>query len=314
MAIARKNAQRRRREWIDSELRRVASKQHGLVDLSSVKALGIGQTSMDRRVREGLFIEVHRGVYRFATFEPNDRQRIAAARLAAGSQAIAIGRAAAVLHKLPIKVGLDVCVLPKRRIEIPGVRVFRRSIRLDEQTTVAGILTTTIGRTFVDLATLVSFDELERAVDDAFARQVITIDELWSATKRHTGKEGAPRLRSIIGMRADGNAKYRSEKEQSAFEFLDQAGLLDGCIPNYRIIDADGIERFLDFAWPALGIALELDTFRWHTGKRSWGKDRHRANAVVAVGWTLLVATDSDLDEQMRQPIQKLRQLMVAAA
>jgi hypothetical protein len=299
---------RRRHDWIDAELREAASKQFGIVDMTVIRRLAIKRTSIDRRVAVGLLIRIHRGVYRFATSTPNDRQRIAAARLSAGPSAIVIARSAATLHGLKVPFALDIAVTPTKRIGVTGVNIFRTAFHPDDVERVFGIPVTTIARTVVDLASQLRQDDLEKVIDDVLARRCATMAELVKVANRCVGQSGVARLKIVLAARPGGTALFRSQMERDLDALFEAAGL--GGIPNYRIIDADGKERFLDRAWPAEGVALELDTFFWHTGKKAWSDDRHRANATVATGWRILVATDADFDDHLRRPIQAIRALL----
>ena len=300
---------RRRHSWIDSSLREIGGRQFGLVDSESIHALRIHRTSIDRRVQEGLLVQCHPGVYRFATAPPSERQRIAAAWLAAGRESVAVARSAAVLHGLPVGFALDVGVAPGRRMAIEGVRVHRRRIESADQRVVGGIRVTSVARTVFDLAPIVSTERLAIVVDDVFARRVVSLGALTAMAADHPGHRGVASLRRVLEERPFGDARFRSGTERRVSAQLAEAGLGDG-IPNYRIVDAEGNERLLDVAWPVEVVALEIDTFRWHTGRAAWAKDRRRANAVVGSGWRVAFATDHDVADGLRGPIQSLRLLL----
>ena len=51
----------------------------------------------------------------------------------------------------------------------------------------------------------------------------------------------------------------------------------------------------VDLAYPDEWIAIELDSFRWHAGRRPFASDRSRGNRIVAAGWQLLRAAPGDL-------------------
>jgi Transcriptional regulator, AbiEi antitoxin len=303
-----RRAPRRRHDWIDAELREAASKQFGIVDMAVIRRLGIKRTSIDRRVAVGLLIRCHRGVYRYATSSPTDRQRIAAARLAVGTSAVAMARSAAVLHGLKVPFALDIAVTPTKRISVKGVNVFRLAFHPDDVVRIFGISVTSVARTVVDLAMQLKQVELESLVDEVLSRRAATMAELVAATGRCANQSGVARLKLILVGRPGGTALFRSQWERELHACFEAAGL--GGIPNYRIVDAEGTERFLDRAWPDQGIALEFDTFVWHTGKKAWAADRHRANASIALGWRIVVATDADLDDRFRRPIESVRALL----
>jgi hypothetical protein len=303
-----RRAPRRRHDWIDAELREAASKQFGLVDIEVIRRLAIKRTSIDRRIAVGLLIRCHRGVYRFATSTPTDRQRIAAARLAAGPSAVVMARSAAFIHGLKVPFALDVGVMPTKRINVSGVNIFRLGFHPSDVVKVFGMPVTTVARTVVDLASQLRQAELESLVDEVLSNRVATMADLVAATNRCAGQTGVGRLRIILCDRPGGTALFRSQRERDLHTCCEAAGI--GGIPNFAIVDAEGNDRVLDRAWPEQRIALDLDSFVWHTGKKAWAADRHRANASIASGWRMVVATDADADERFRRPIESVRALL----
>lgn len=58
--------------------------------------------------------------------------------------------------------------------------------------------------------------------------------------------------------------------------------------------------RFLgrvDLAWPSARVAMELDSFCWHAGRRPFRSDRQRPNRLEAAGWRVLHATTDDVSD-----------------
>jgi very-short-patch-repair endonuclease len=53
----------------------------------------------------------------------------------------------------------------------------------------------------------------------------------------------------------------------------------------------------VDLAYPPFRLAMELDGFRWHAGRRKFRSDRARRNRVEAAGWRLLEAAPEDIDQ-----------------
>ncbi len=63
----------------------------------------------------------------------------------------------------------------------------------------------------------------------------------------------------------------------------------------------------VDFAYPELRIAIEYDSYEHHTGKVALVRDSARRNAVVALGWAPIAATDADLRQGGDHLAQSLR-------
>ena len=301
--------QRRRRSNIDALLREISQSQHGLVDVATAVERGVSVSSVKRRSEEGVLCRVHPGVYRFATSASNERQRLAGALLATGPGSVLIARSAAHLHGLIAPFGIDIAVAPNRSPIVPGINVRRISLLSNDVTKIVGLDVTTIPRTLLDLATVLSHDSLARTVDDTLARRLTTAVHLKASISDHPRHRGAVAIGSVLDDRPTGHAKHRSGAEQRIHTFLREGGLGDG-VPNHPVSDADGRDRILDWAWPKSLVALEYDSFRWHTGRASWAADGHRMNALTSLGWRFVRATDADLNDRLRQPIAALRRAL----
>ena len=299
----------RSRAHVDALLREISGSQYGLIDVPTAAARGIARNSINRRVHEGALLRLHRGVYRFAGTESTDRQRLAAARLAAGSDAVLVGRSAAFLHGLDAQLAYDVGVPPNRSPRIVGVSVHRLLLPSCEKTDVASLSTTTISRTVLDLAGCTTHEKLSRVVDDVLAKRLATREELLALLDAHPRHIGAPAVRCLLGDRTSGTARFRSAAERQIFGHLRSSGLGDG-LPNFAVLDADGNKRILDQAWPRSMVALEYDSFRWHTGRKNWAADVQRRNALTSIGWRMVSATDADLADHLRKPISALNLLL----
>lgn len=53
-----------------------------------------------------------------------------------------------------------------------------------------------------------------------------------------------------------------------------------------------GRQRYrLDFAWPAVMLAVEVDGYAWHAAPSDLDHDTARGSQLTAAGWTILVFT-----------------------
>src|SRR2546429_7497750 len=82
---------------VEHEIERIASRQHGVVTRAQLLSAGLSAPGIKRRVRKGLLIAVHRGVYRVGHRAPSTDATHLAAVLACGEGALLSGRAAAQL-------------------------------------------------------------------------------------------------------------------------------------------------------------------------------------------------------------------------
>jgi hypothetical protein len=67
-------------------------------------------------------------------------------------------------------------------------------------------------------------------------------------------------------------------------------------VRQYEIRVGGELVARVDLAYPDFRLAMELDSFRWHAGRRPFRSDRLRRNRIEAVGWRLLEAAPEDID------------------
>lgn len=143
-----------RRENGRDRIGALADCQYGVVGRTQLLTLGLSSSAIDRRIRAGLLVTLHRGVYAVGHRRLTQDGFWLAAVLATGPGAALSHRDAAALHGLgrwttgPVEV-----TTPGHAIGEPGVRAYeRRRLETADVTVVAAIPVTTVARTLVDLA------------------------------------------------------------------------------------------------------------------------------------------------------------------
>jgi very-short-patch-repair endonuclease len=57
----------------------------------------------------------------------------------------------------------------------------------------------------------------------------------------------------------------------------------------------DGTVKYVDLAYPEYLLAVEADSYRYHSSLKQWARDRVRNNELMALGWRVLPVTYEDL-------------------
>ena len=73
-----------------------------------------------------------------------------------------------------------------------------------------------------------------------------------------------------------------------------------------KVIDDEG--RFVgrvDLVFPERRLIVEVDSFRYHQGRRSFEDDRSRRNALTALGWLVVHITSAMLTEPCRSSLAR---------
>ncbi|MEJ2186752.1 MAG: type IV toxin-antitoxin system AbiEi family antitoxin domain-containing protein [Gemmatimonadota bacterium] len=301
---------------IEKEIGELARRQHGVVSRSQLMDLGLRPGAIFRRARSGTLRRLHRGVYQVGPILPPGGVEMAAV-LACGSATLIADGSAASLWRLILTPG-DPAPKPTGRAPKPtgrapkptgesftpsdaapvhvlrvgggghprpGIRM-RRVARLDDRdrTLLEGIPVTTPGRTLLDLAARAGIRELERAVARAERERLVTRDELVARLDHAAGRPGAPALRAVLKL-AGGPAVVRSELEGAFLDLAREAGLP----PPEANAAVGGYE--LDFLWRDLGIAVEVDGYRYHGTRSRFEADRRRTTRLAALGIQVIPLT-----------------------
>ncbi|HVL06921.1 MAG TPA: type IV toxin-antitoxin system AbiEi family antitoxin domain-containing protein [Acidimicrobiales bacterium] len=269
---------------MDAAIATIAYRQHSLILRAQVLAVGMTDEMIRHRIAAGRWVRVAAGVYRLAGVPVSWKQRAMAACLMAGTGAVVSHRSAAVLWGVSgFRPGpLDITVPPGRSNRNTLARVHR--------STVEGVLrdrvpVTRPSRMLADLAGVVSGDLLEEAVDDVLCRRLCRLPDL---------PTGGALGRVLAAWKGDGVAE--GVAEMRVVRSLIAAGL-PSPVRQYEIwVNGVFIAR-VDLAYPPFRLAMELDGFRWHAGRRRFRSDRIRRNRVEAAGWRLLEAAPDDIDD-----------------
>jgi very-short-patch-repair endonuclease len=269
----------------DAAVARLASLQYGVVSRAQLLILGLSEGAIDHRVTVGRLHCVHRGVYRVGHEAPLLFAREAAALLACGELAVLSHFAAGAIWVLAPadELAVDVTVVEGDRRPRPGIRLHRSSLSWAEVTTCRGLPVTTPVRTLADLSRSTTTAVLERAVEDARRRRLVTRKSLLAAAAR------APRLRALLDA---GPAFTRSQAEQRMVEVIRKAGLP---APDYNVRVA-GYE--VDVLWREDGLVVEIDGYAYHSGRAAFERDRARDAHLMTAGLRVLRITWRQLADE----------------
>lgn len=153
---------------IDREVADLAGRQHGVVSRGQLLAMGMSRHAVDLRLKRGWLHLVHRGVFAVGHWRIDGRGRWMAAVLACGSKAVLSHRSAGQLWGMtPRSQSIPELTRPAGCRPRPGIRLHRGVLPGDEVTRIESIPVTTVSRTLLDLAAVLSRHQLERAMNEA---------------------------------------------------------------------------------------------------------------------------------------------------
>lgn len=263
---------------------------------------GISSSAIERLLASGALIQVYRGVYRVGHAAPSMESSYIAAVYACGDGALLSGRAAAYLLGLikgrppPPEV-----ICPTQR-SIGGVKTVRsRTIDPRDATEYRAIPVTTVPRTLVDLAAVLSPEDLARACHEAEVRFRTKPAQLEAVLARRPTSPGAPALRRVLR----GDVRVTLSKLER--RFLDLLREHDLPLPE---TNRPAGSRRVDCRWPEHALTVELDSYRYHGSRHAWEQDRRREREAHARGDSFRRYTYGDVHEHPRLMLGELRALL----
>jgi len=280
----------------------LAERQHGVVAVRQLPALGVRGAEIETRIARGDLVRLHRGVYAVGHRQLRPQGFWLAAVLAAGPGAVLSHRSAAALHAIgPRPTRIEITTPTEARPE--GIAVYtRRRLDADEVTTVDGIPVTTVARTLLDLAGTLTPDRLAKALNEAELQRVFDGTAIEAALAKAATRKGAGELRKALAQLADhGPALTRSELEDRFFALLDRHDL-----PRPRTNAWIGTTE-VDALWPEHGLVVELDGYAAHHSKAAFQRDRTKANALTRIGYRVLRYTYADVVSRAAETAATLR-------
>ena len=260
------------------------------------------------RARRGHWRRLHQGVYFLGHGPITVRTRWLAAALAYGPRAKLSHRTGAALHGIrqDNRARIDVSVPSRSVHQQPGIHAHQAaSLAPEDVTVIDGIPCTTLSRTLIDLAEVVSRRAVVLALDQAELARIFDLRDLEAALVRAAGRPGAAVVRSIL---AEYHGPLEREPFVEAFLALCERAGLRAPEPEVEIMLEDG-PIHVDFLWRAERIAVELDSRSFHDSTRAMDEDRDRDQQLLLAGFAPLRLTWRHLHAQAARTERRLRRL-----
>ena len=265
-----------------------ARSQLGLVTRAQLFAIGFSRSQIDERLTAGWLDRHHANVYRLRGATPSWRQAVLGAVLAGGPEALASHEAAAVLHRLDGFTRAPVVVTSRRSRNFfpPNVVVHRPIVMMDvDRSVVDAVPVTSVALTLINLGAVCRPMRVEVALDGAIRDGLVTEDFMeWRLSQLGArGRPGIGVMRRLLatGARARRPDSYLERRFLRAWE----ATGLEPPLCQHEVRNHLGrhVAR-VDFYWPGLDLALEVDGHRHHATRTQRAADNARTLAMAALG------------------------------
>jgi len=150
-------------------------------------------------------------------------------------------------------------------------------------------------RMIVDVGAVIDAYWVARALERCVVARLVTAAGVRAEVDRlaASGRRGVGVVRRVLDDWPVGDVPPDSVLEV-AFARLCRRLALPTPVFQHELI-VGGRRRRLDFAYPALRIAVEVDGFAGRTDRRVLQEDRHRQNDLVQAGWRVIRFTWQDV-------------------
>lgn len=291
---------------LDRYLHELGVSQGGAIRLDQALDAGMTRNQIKYRLRTGRWSHLVRGSYLVTAMTTTDDHLRAAVASLPG--AVVSHEAAAVRHGLAhVPRGLaTVLVHTQTTHDFPGVLVRRcHDIEASHISRLDGLPTTTIPRTIVDLAAILTERHLAAVLDDAVVSRKVGVGEIAdvACAVGRAGKPGTQSLRAILEQRT-GAALLGTPLERMGNELL--LGI-EGATPEFEYPIPWRVDLRFDAAYPDHKLAIEWDSRRWHTQVAAFQKDRSRDRQAVLHGWRILRFTWEDVNDRPQAVVSAVR-------
>jgi very-short-patch-repair endonuclease len=262
-----------------------AARQHGIVSIAQLRAAGLTDDAVKRRVRSGRLHRLYRGVYAVGHTALGNEGRWMAAVLACGAGAVLSHRSAAELWTMlsPGSGVIHVTVpIPGGRRRRPGIRLHRfPSLPTSATTHRNGIAVTTPARTIADLRRVASPDEARCAIREAEFAGLDVADE------------------------ASRDSEPTRSKLERRFLRLCRRHRLPLPEVNQRIGPYE-----VDFLWRECRLVVETDGWQGHRGRVAFEADRAKDLELKLLGYEVVRFTYRQVEKRPAAVAAKLRALL----
>jgi very-short-patch-repair endonuclease len=287
----------------------------GVISSERLMALGCPSRTLANLVSDGELVPMLPGVFRSAQW-PCNREQILAA-VCARNLAALIGFTTAgqewYLRRMMDPL-IHVLVPHGRSPHMEGV-VVHRCRRIDPVDIVQrpdGIRLTSPPRTLFDSADMIGAEATTSVLEQLLNEHRVTFGTVSDTVQRlyHPNRPGSATMLAVIRSRPAWRAALQSDLEVRVLEEMSRQGL-PSPVTQFRMRLPDRTHDIaIDFAWPTLKLAIEVDHPAWHDGAADSHADKGRDRKLTTMGWTSARITDIDVHAGLREAVADIARIV----
>lgn len=245
---------------------------------------------------------MHRGVYLVGALPPPLANEQAALLACGDTASISHWSAASFwrFRRYPAAAYPWVTVPKKRTLVRPRIVIRRSDVDPRDLRKRNGLVLTSPPRTVLDCSILFTDEyELEAFVAEANFTGLARFTEIATQVRRNEGKHGLRPLRRVLDL--PGGPRRTLSQGERAFLRLLRTERIEGWDTNSKVFGPR-----LDFVWPELRFAVELDGWDGHSDKVAFERDRLKIAKLQAIGVEIMPVTGKQLRMDYRGVVERL--------
>ncbi len=296
------------REWLSSHA--------GVISRSQLVGFGCSDRTVSRMIDRDELATIFPGVFRSTNWPMTETQLITAACLGNPNVLVAFTTAARLwgFRRVPPDTAAHVLVPHGSSPSLPGI-VVHRCRRIDAVDVVEradGVRLTSPTRTLFDSADVLGFEAatsvLEQLINDG--RGTFTTHASTVARLGHQCRPGTRTMVQVVGSRPAWRKALQSDLETRVLSEIAAQRLPPPAV-QYAVRLPGGGRIRLDFAWPTLREALEVDHPFWHAGAAASHRDKQRDRKMAMLGWRTTRITNLDVEGGLCEAIHDLAAILL---
>jgi hypothetical protein len=287
----------------------------GVISTSRLMALGCPRRSLANLVADGELIAMLPGVFRGAQW-PCNRDQVMAA-VCARNPAAMIGFTTAG-QQWGLRRMSDArihALVPHGRSPVMEGVVVHRCRHIDPVDIVQrpdGIRLTSPPRTLFDCADMLGVEGTTSVLEQLLNEQRVTFGTVADTLQRlyHPQRPGSVTLSTVIRSRPAWRQALQSDLELKVLGEMARQGL-PVPVTQYPIRPPGYAHDIaIDFAWPTVKLAVEVDHPAWHDGALDSHADKGRDRKLATVGWASARMTDIDVNDGLRAAVADVGEIL----
>ena len=273
----------------DRQVERIARNQKGLVTRQQCREAGLTDTEIHYRLKSFGWQRHLPSVFQLPGTSSTPETRLMGAQLWAGDRGLLCRSSSAWILKMDDQTPSIPEVYLRSGQKVSSVRTYRLACTDQPHVSrVRGFRVTCAERTLLDLSAVWPAIRVGRAMDAALRNGQTSLERCAQAAEGWggKGKAGTVVFRELLRGRDHRDVSVRSEFETKMLRILKRIET-SPVVPDHPVSDGPA-NRYLDFAFPELRLAVECQSIKWHLGSEAWRADMARHRRLMALGWTVL--------------------------